>query len=631
MSRPAGGTPKVRLITATLTRASAVLRAISATTSRRIQRGSRSEESGATESGEERRNRATWTMLGDPGRLVMSQTNQFVAGLSSMTRLRRAHMNLRRASVPAAFAALLLISACGSSAPKPPASTVAPVATLVPNSSVTNATTTVAAVAGGKGAATSLSTMKGAIVQILVEGEIRDPENGPVGFSGSGSGFIIDEAGTIVTNNHVVTGSGAISVLIGGDKDNPVPAKVVGVSECSDLAVIKLSGAGPYPFLGWSKKKIEPPLEIYAAGFPLGDPEYTITRGVVSKARSDGNTNWASVSHVIEHDANIQPGNSGGPLVDADGAVVGVNYAGGDVADTGTAQFFAIANDLARPAVELLRKGDQESIGVNGRAFVNQESKLAGVFVRGVAPGGPASKAEVKPGDVITTLNGVDLGGGTLSQYCKVLRSAREGAPISIRVVRFDSQEVLEGELNGKPLKAVFSFAEKLKTEVPNQDAAAGGDTSGKFTKLTDETGRLSEEAPVEWADTQLQKQNLLGIDKDQPTIIAAPDAKLFDAGDGAGAATVLVEIKGVGDLDKDKLLDSVESNLKCDKANRDDYKDDRYTGRFLVAKCDKTLAIVALLSTPSNPDQAILVIARAVTDADLAAIDRMLATLEWK
>jgi serine protease Do len=541
-------------------------------------------------------------------------------------------MNVRRLSVPAVAASMLLISACGSSAPKPTVgTTAAPVSAVAPSSGSTGSTTIAGAIAGTKGAASDLTAMKGAIVQILVEGEIRDPENGPVGFSGSGSGFIIDAAGTIVTNNHVVTGSGAISVLIGGDKDNPVPAKVVGVSECSDLAVIKLSGPGPYPFLNWSTKKIEPPLEIYAAGFPLGDPEYTVTRGVVSKARADGNTNWASVSHVLEHDANIQPGNSGGPLVDANGAVVGVNYAGGDVADTGTAQFFAIANDLARPEVELLRKGDQESIGVNGRAFVNQESKLAGVFVRGVAPGGPASKAEVKPGDVITTLNGVDLGGGTLAQYCKVLRSARDGAPISIRVVRFDSQEVLEGELNGKPLKAVFSFAEKLKTEVPAQGGDAGGDSSGKFTKLTDETGRLSEEAPIEWSDTQLQQQNLLGIDKDQPTIIAAPDAKLFDSGDGAGAATVLVEIKGVGDLDKDKLLDSVEPNLKCEKANRDDYKDDRYTGRFLVAKCDKTLAIVALLSTPSNPDQAILVIARAVTDSDLAAIDRVLATLEWK
>jgi serine protease Do len=551
----------------------------------------------------------------------------------------------RPARICSALLVVSFVSACGSSTPtKPIAAPTASTATTSRSAQglVSGTPTTVTTATTGKksivsssvasGPVSDLAGMKGAIVQILVEGEFRDPDAGSTGFSGSGSGFLIDAEGTIVTNNHVVTGAGSISVLIGGKASDPIPAKVVGVSECSDLAVIKLTTPGTYPYLKWSTKPTQPPLEVYAAGFPLGDPEYTVTRGVVSKAKAAGNTSWASVIHVLEHDANIQPGNSGGPLVDAQGAVVGINYAGGDTEGTGTAQFFAIANDLARPTVSALIKGDQESIGVNGRAFVNQESKLAGVFVRGVAPGGPASKAEVKPGDVITTLNGVDLGGGTLSQYCKVLRSARDGAPISIRVVRFDTQEVLEGELNGKPLKPAFSFAEKLKTDVP-AGADAGADTSsGKFTTLTDDTGRLSVDAPTEWTDVSLVEQDLLGLKKKkQPTIIAAVNGVEFADGNGAGAAVILVDIAGVGEQDKDKLLDSTEPSLNCEKASRDDYKDDKYTGRYLVAKCDKTLAIVALLSSPKNPDQAILIIARAVTDADLAAVDRMLASLDWK
>ena len=127
--------------------------------------------------------------------------------------------------------------------------------------------------------------------------------------AGSGSGFIIDPEGIAVTNNHVVTGAAALEVFVDGS-DAPVNA-VLGVSECADLAVIDLDG-GDYPFLDWYDGEIEPGLEVRAAGFPLGDPEYTLTQGIVSKADADGESSWASVDSVIEHDASIQPGNSGG-------------------------------------------------------------------------------------------------------------------------------------------------------------------------------------------------------------------------------------------------------------------------------------------------------------------------------
>jgi serine protease Do len=515
----------------------------------------------------------------------------------------------------AVLALVTIISGCGGGSDQPTVTTVVA-------SSVVAVPTTLSG--------QSLATMKGAIVQVIVQGEIRDPANGSVGFSSSGSGFIVSESGLIVTNNHVVTGAGAISVLVGGDKTTEIPARVLGVSECSDLAVIQLGNPGKYPFLKWSKKVVEPPLEIYAAGFPLGDPEYTVTRGVVSKAKADGDTNWASVVHVIEHDANIQPGNSGGPLVDVDGAVIGVNYAGGDKGDTGTAQFFAIANDLAQPTVEALAKGDQESIGVNGRAFVDVEANLAGVFVRGVAPGGAASNAEVKPGDIITTLNGVELSGGSYSQYCKVLRSARANTPISIRVVRLDSQQVLEGELNGKPLKPVFSFAQKLGGEIP-----AGGGTgealSGKFVRVTDSTGRLSVEVPVEWNETNLQPTDLDGVQA--PTIIASPDLARFQGQgvQGSGEQLMLLDAPGVGSVDKDQLLDTLEqdNSANCEPGKREDFADDRYTGRFLVVKCGAVLAVVAIVNPVGNADQVIILLAQAETDADLAAADRMLDTFE--
>jgi len=203
-----------------------------------------------------------------------------------------------------------------------------------------------------------------ATIQIEAEGTFTDPEVGTVyNAAGRGSGFIIDPFGIAVTNNHVVTGAALLQVWVGGE-DEPRNARVLGVSECSDLAVIDIDGDG-YPFMEWYEGDLTPGLDVYAAGFPLGDPEFTLTRGIVSKADADGETGWASIDSVIEHDAAIQPGNSGGPLVTADGQVAGVNYAGGS--PTNTEQFFAIAPAVARPIVEQLRnEEDVHSIGVNG-------------------------------------------------------------------------------------------------------------------------------------------------------------------------------------------------------------------------------------------------------------------------
>jgi hypothetical protein len=77
----------------------------------------------------------------------------------------------------------------------------------------------------------------------------------------------------------------------------------------------------------WYDGPITPGLAVYVGGFPLGDPEFTLTRGIVSKERASGETSWALVDAVIEHNATINPGNSGGPLVTQDGKRVGINYA----------------------------------------------------------------------------------------------------------------------------------------------------------------------------------------------------------------------------------------------------------------------------------------------------------------
>lgn len=240
----------------------------------------------------------------------------------------------------------------------------------------------------------------------MAEGTFQDPEVGTVyNAAGSGSGFIIDPSGIAVTNNHVVTGAALLEVYVGRE-DEPRNARVLGVSECSDLAVIDIDGDG-YPFLEWYDGELTTGLDVYAAGFPLGDPEFTLTRGIVSKADADGETGWASIDSVIEHDAAIQPGNSGGPLVTDDGQVAGVNYAGGS--PTNTEQFFAIAPDVARPIVEQLRNEENvHSIGVNGQA-INDGESISGIWVASVDSGSPADEAGVAGGDIITSLEGLVL------------------------------------------------------------------------------------------------------------------------------------------------------------------------------------------------------------------------------
>ena len=158
---------------------------------------------------------------------------------------------------------------------------------------------------------------------------------------------------------------------------------MLGASECLDLAVIQLD-KGTYPFLGWYEGEIKTALDVYSAGFPLGDPNFTLTKGIVSKADVPQEDSWASLDHVIEHDARIRGGNSGGPLVDPTGRVVGVNYAGQDELDYN----FAIHRDQVLPYLEQLTKGERVlSLGVNAQALAHRRRRV-GIRHLGVVGGG---------------------------------------------------------------------------------------------------------------------------------------------------------------------------------------------------------------------------------------------------
>lgn len=361
---------------------------------------------------------------------------------------------------------------------------------------------TVEPVKQSSGAVASLDEAKSAIIQIEAEGTFVDPQEGlNVNVGKLGTGFIIDPSGIAVTNNHVVTGSALLRVWVGGDKTKVYNAKVLGVSECSDLAVIDIEGDG-FPYLEWQSGDIKVGTDVFAAGFPLGDPEFTLTKGIVSKEKASGESDWASVDYVIEHSARINPGNSGGPLLSNAGKVIGVNYAGIAEFD----QNFAISRDEALPVIEKLRTGeDVDSIGVNGIAVSGTvgDTPIYGVWVRSVASGSPADKARIQAGDIIYQLEGEILGtDGTMKDYCDVLRSRDASATMSVTVIRWSDLSLMEGQLNGRELALTGYFEQTGSTGNTN----TSGDTSGTptdsgYSQVTDNTGTITMEVPTDWSD----------------------------------------------------------------------------------------------------------------------------------
>lgn len=521
---------------------------------------------------------------------------------------------------------LMGLAACGgSNEPEMPEATVEPAVEAAPTAEPTAVPEpTEAAVPG---LVSTLPDVQKAVIRIQAEGTFVDPAEGlQLNAAGQGSGFIIDPSGIAVTNNHVVTGAALLKVWVGEDTE-PHNAKVLGVSECSDLAVIDIDGDG-FPFLAWYDGAAAVGTDVYAAGYPtFGNTEFTLTRGIVSKAAADGETPWASVDGVLEHDATINPGNSGGPLVSEDGRIIGINYAG----NSSTNQYYAISGSTAQSLVERLQSGENiNSIGINGSA-VNDGQGLSGVWVSSVKSGSPADVAGVKGGDIITAMEGLILAtDGTMADYCDILRSHNASDTLNLTVLRFDTQEILEGQLNGRVLEPSFSFAQSLEGEAANTAPSDSGEPSGGYsgyTAINDDSGVLTVEVPNEWRDVDgsawTVENDVIGW-----SVTAAPDINGFQTtwttpGMFFGASTQLT------DYSQDELLDFFDYSESCTNGGRDSYEDALYTGSYdLWQNCGDTDTLFVVVSAkPESGDYSIVVSIQVVTDADLAALDQILNT----
>lgn len=503
-----------------------------------------------------------------------------------------------------------------------PVSAAAPEPTDVPEtaaaddkgSDVTETSTDSEPPAAATGSINSIDDIRQAVIRIQAQGSFVDPEFGlALNTAGQGSGFIIDESGIAVTNNHVVTGAALLEVWVEGESQ-PRNAKVLGVSECADLAVIDIDGEG-FPALDWYDGDINVGLDVFSAGFPLfGNTEFTLTRGIVSKEHANGDTSWASIDSVIEHDATINPGNSGGPLVSENGHLVGVNYA----SRSDTNQYFAISRDMARPLIEQMREeNDVQSIGINGEALTDGET-YAGIWVSSVESGTPADKAGIRGGDFITTLEGLVLGvDGTMASYCDILRSRNPEDTMTFEITRFGTGELLAGQLNGREAEVV---------------GVLGGDTgssnSGSYTDyvtVNDDSGRLAVNVPAEWA----RVDGSAWVNSDGETLgvrlIAAPDVDAFlNSWAMPGVSFRASDSLGMDDT---QLLEQLDFSGECEYGGREAYSDQLYTGQYDVwNSCGQTGATyVVLTAVPEDSAFVILLEVQIVSDADAAAFQEIL------
>lgn len=470
-----------------------------------------------------------------------------------------------------------------------------------------------------------IADVEQSVVRIMAQGTFVDPEVGEQRNSaGVGSGAIVSDDGIVVTNNHVVTGAALLQVMVPG-QDEPVNAKILGVSECSDLAVIQLEGSGYTP-LSYFDGEVTTGLEVYAAGYPASDAstidevDYTLTRGIISATTASGETNWASVDAVLEHDARIRGGNSGGPLVDTEGRIVGVNYAGNDSSD----QNYAISAADARPIIDELAAGNNvESIGVNGEAVLDEEAGINGIWVASVESGSPADTAGILPGDIITRLEGLDLAlDGTMSDYCDIIRTQGSDATMSLEVLRFSTEEVYEGQLNGEPLALSFSFAQTFEDEIVTEDPAAAT-TYTEYVNISDDSGSISTDVPVEWLDIDGAPNPDFG-----PSLYAAPELEAFST--TFGTPGVIIEATSARSLpDINATLDEVNFAESCTYDGRSPYADALYAGSIDTwSNCGGIGAIVlVVVVVPADGSYLARVLIQAVEERDLEAADQIFNT----
>jgi S1-C subfamily serine protease len=292
----------------------------------------------------------------------------------------------------------------------------------------------------------------------------------------TGSGFVIDKSGTILTNAHVVNGATKVTVQF-QDKQS-VEAKVLGKDESTDLALLKVDPEGLTltPLTLGSSRGVQVGDPAMAIGNPFG-LERTLTTGVISAVkRTIQAPNSFEIDDVLQTDAPINPGNSGGPLIDATGKVIGINSqiaTGGSGSSGGSVGIgFAVPIDTAKEIIPDLKQSGRVDRGYLGIETTTVDKTLKdlnlgvahGALVQKVTPGGPAAKAGIRAGDLSAQLDNhpIQLGGDIVIKVAgKDIRTAddlqaavvdgKSGEKVMVTLVRGGKEKTVDVTLAERP------------------------------------------------------------------------------------------------------------------------------------------------------------------------------------
>jgi putative serine protease PepD len=276
--------------------------------------------------------------------------------------------------------------------------------------------------------------------------------------AGSGTGFLIDNTHTIVTNAHVVDTAKHVTVRFGANGTD-LDGQVLGMDASSDLAVVRIQpGSAPKvakPLPLADSRSVQVGDEAIAIGNPFG-LDRTATEGIVSGlGRRIQAPNGFEIDQAIQTDAPINPGNSGGPLLDDSGRVIGVNSqieTGGGTSGGNVGIGFAVPSNTLRSVVPILEQGknvEHAYLGVQAAGDVTGGVAPAGAEIADVTPGGPAEAAGLQPGDIITAIDGKGI--DSFDQVSAIVNSHKVGDEIDVRVSRGGGERSFHVKLATRP------------------------------------------------------------------------------------------------------------------------------------------------------------------------------------